>query len=699
MRSKHAAAQARAVSQVRVDPDYILLDGGLDEITPPLERKQGTARTASNFELISGGGYRRSAGFERFDGRTKPSSATYQILYLESFLLPINVGDVVTGISSAATGTVIASVSTADEKYVAISKKTGAFVVGESIKVVTVFARGVISEISDGIGNALLHAQYAYAAAELYRALIAAVPGTGAVLGVVEYNDVVYAFRETTGSALLYKSSGSGWVLVPMLRELSFTSGGGAYEVVVGDTITGATSGATAIVRKVVLKSGTWAAGTAVGKLMVDTQSGTFVAENLDVGGNLNVATIAGNSAAVTLAVGGRFEFIIENFTGLAATRYVYGCDGVNRGFEFDGTVLTPIDTGMALDKPTHVHEHKKHLCFSFAASFQHSAPGQPFVWSPILGAAEIALGDNITGFYSQPGSATGGALSIFTRNRTHTLYGTGVADWNLVPYRKELGAYAYTIQDVGYTIFLDDLGITEFRTAQEFGNFAHASISDRVRDSINALKSSVVASCVSRRKNQYRLFFADGTAYYVTFKGGKVEGIMPQALPIVPNVVWSGEAVNGDENIYMGAADGFVYQMEKGTSFDGAPISFDFELSYNFQKSPRIEKQYRNATVEIGGSGYVEFSMGYSIGYGTPEIPQPENQTIAADFTRARWDSGFSWDAFTWDGVALSPSVLDTPGTGENISIAVSGYSAILQSFDLTMMIVHYTPQRRMRP
>lgn len=78
----------------------------------------------------------------------------------------------------------------------------------------------------------------------------------------------------------------------------TFTSGG-TYEIVPGDTVTGATSAATARVVAVSLSSGTWAGGDAAGTLTVDTHSGTFQAENLNVGANTNVATIAGAMTAV----------------------------------------------------------------------------------------------------------------------------------------------------------------------------------------------------------------------------------------------------------------------------------------------------------------------------------------------------------------------------------------------------------------
>lgn len=84
-------------------------------------------------------------------------------------------------------------------------------------------------------------------------------------------------------------------------RTLAYTSGG-TYEIEAGDTITGATSLATARVVAITLSTGTWAGGDAAGTMTLEDQSGTFQSENLNVGGNTNVATIAGNSSAVAAA-------------------------------------------------------------------------------------------------------------------------------------------------------------------------------------------------------------------------------------------------------------------------------------------------------------------------------------------------------------------------------------------------------------
>jgi len=88
---------------------------------------------------------------------------------------------------------------------------------------------------------------------------------------------------------------------------LAYTSGG-TYQVVVGDIVTGATSGATARVISLTLTSGTWAGGDAAGTLTMCDQSGTFQSENLNVGANGNVCTVAGNSSASNLTAADSFD-------------------------------------------------------------------------------------------------------------------------------------------------------------------------------------------------------------------------------------------------------------------------------------------------------------------------------------------------------------------------------------------------------
>jgi len=108
---------------------------------------------------------------------------------------------------------------------------------------------------------------------------------------------------------------------------LGFTSGG-TYEIEAGDAIEGATGGATAYVVGVSLSSGSWAGGDAAGTLTLRRSTGTFQAENLDVGANSNVAAIAGEptgSGPIDTTTGGLADAI--EYAGGGIDEYPEGAD------------------------------------------------------------------------------------------------------------------------------------------------------------------------------------------------------------------------------------------------------------------------------------------------------------------------------------------------------------------------------------
>jgi len=86
--------------------------------------------------------------------------------------------------------------------------------------------------------------------------------------------------------------------------KLDFDSGG-TTAIAVGDTITGQTSGATALVNHVVIDSGTWAGGNADGSLYLASVSKAFTNDELlDVGVTTNLATVDG-----TLITANNYKF------------------------------------------------------------------------------------------------------------------------------------------------------------------------------------------------------------------------------------------------------------------------------------------------------------------------------------------------------------------------------------------------------
>lgn len=671
--------------------DLIQLAGGLDQVTPTLSLPPGYARRAANFECSITGGYTRIAGYERFDGRPNPSDAKYSILICSLTSAPV-VGDTVNGATSAATGKVIA-VSGSD---VAITRESGTFAVGENLRVgVTVI--GTITSSGGLASSGLLDATYLHLAANDYRADIAAVPGSGSICGVAYYKGVVYAWRNNVGGTAMaiYKSTGSGWSAVTLGKQLRFTQG--TSQINDGVTVTGATSGATGVVARVVVQSGTWAAGDAAGLLILSSTTGTFTAaENLTVSAVAR-AKASGAATQITLLPDGRVETTIANFGGGSSNQKLYGCDGVNPAFEFDGTTYVPIETTMPVDTPKHVCVHKQSLFLSFGSSLQFSAIGDPYQWSPVLGAGELAMNAEITNLLVLPGDQSSGALGVYTRSDTSVLYGTSTANFALATFNTGTGAIAYTAQNLDQAYVLDDRGVITLGTSLNFGNFTPAALTMNIRPFIQVRRNLATASMVNREKGQYRVFFSDGNALYMTLRNGKLMGSMPVQFTNPVTCCVEGETPDGTETAFFGSTNGFVYRLDAGTSFDGEPIAANINLVFNSTRSPRLLKRYRKASLELTGDSYAEISVGYDLGYRTTEIDQPQDAGYSNDLRAGYWD-GFEWDNFVWDGAELSPTELQLNGTAENLSLRVSSVSEILAPFTVNSVIVHYTPRRGIR-
>jgi hypothetical protein len=177
----------------------------------------------------------------------------------------------------------------------------------------------------------------------------------------------------------------------------------------------------------------------------------------------------------------------------------------------------------------------------------------------------------------------------------------------------------------------------------------------------------------------------------------GKVLGSMPIQYLRPGLCTVEGEATDGSAISFFGSNDGFVYQMDKGPSFDGTAIAANLNLVYNSTKSPRVLKRYRKASVELTGDSYAEIAFGYDLGYRTAALEQPQDYTYENDLRSAYWDQ-MIWDNFIWDGSDISPSEVEVQGTAENMAIRISSVSALFQPFTVNNIIVHYTPRRGLR-
>jgi hypothetical protein len=691
--------------------DLAIFVGGLDEQTPTLALKPGyaIARTAFNYEAVAtpGGGYRRITGYERYDGHAKPSMAGYYIVQITTFTNVPSLGQTLTGQTSAATGTIIALVNSTT-KYLVLTQVTGAFTLSEAVNVgATPIGTAITPTYTL---TPLLHAQYKNAAADVYRALISAISGAGPIRGVfaLKVDGVLkrYAIRDAgavygVDFPTIWEATPSGWDTIELHYEIGFTDGSHAtLEPAEGDTLTDGTD--TAIIRRVVHESGSWAAGTAAGRFIIDFPDiGTLGAGGAAVAAVI-VVTLTGPPTSVELGtIGGRFEVVVRNFGGQLTSTRAYFCDGVNRAYEYDGHVLVPLTSGADVDTPKHVQVHLRHLFLAVGSSLMISGPGTPYKFNAIDGGAEIACGDEITGLVSLPTSNGNATLLVQRRNSMGILFGSSAAGadaWRLFDFNNEVGGVHYSQAVIADAYFLDDSGVQSLRAAAELSGFAPATLTQNLQRWIDDRRGRLSCVCTHHGKSQYRLFFSDGSGLWVTIANGKMVGAMPMQFHVPINVVWNCEDEGGRELTLAGGTNGMVYELDRGTSFDGEVLDSHLRLAWDAKKSPRILKSYRRASLEMSAPGYVALQFSHRVGYGQGKYAQPGQQAVSPDLPAVpNWDA-ITWDNFFWDGGDTSPTEIILTGDGENIEITINSTTDYLEAFTLYSLIAHFFPRRAIR-
>lgn len=702
-----------------------VVPGGLDLLTPNLVLHPGACRDIQNFEVSQNGGYGRIAGYERYSGLPAPSAATFKIVQVDAFTNVPDVGIQIAQASSGASGTVAQVINETGLYYMVVTETAGTFdtsgvVTSVNDSYVITSANPLVVTEADSpfvvplsgttIGTAIpttlqltakLNAQYQAAAADIYRDAVEPVPGSGAVLAVIHMvfsgQDNVYAFRaNVAGTAVnIYKSSAAGWVLVPLFNTVSFTAAGTA-EPQDGDTLT--QGPASAIIKRVMISSGSIAGSTAAGTFVVTTPNLGFSAGAATTSSGATL-TLSGAQTPIVIQPGGTYEWAKHNFSGQLITRAIWGCDGVNKAFMFDGTTYAPITSGLSPDTPNHIACHNAHLFLSQGSSLIFSGDGTPFRFAATDSGGEIATGDSVSALLTLPGNQTAAALGVWMDTTTGILYGFGIDTFNFVLYNQGNGANARSVQNLFDTIAFPDSGIVNLQTTLNYGNFNAATLTKNIQPLINQQRSKISASTVNRGKGQYRVFFNDATALYLTFNNQSYLGAAPMLFLNAVATIDEDTDTSGDEVTYFGSSDslGYVYQLDVGPSFDGDDLFAYFTPAWDYIKSPEWLKVFRRARIEMQGSAYAAISFNYALGDNSPLIGQPSATSYASSFSPALWDDA-TWDNFFWDGQTVSPTYADMTGTGQDVQPTFGSSTNYIAPFNVSSVIYQYSVRRRLR-
>lgn len=696
---------------------YYPFGGGLDAVTPALSINPGRALALVNHEPWLNGGYRRIPGYERFDGRPKPSAATFVGFEVDDST-GMSLGDTLTGDTSGATGIVIGI----NGNEVGVTKVSGTFQINEDLNTST-YTIETTPTTSD-VSTVALFEAWRKAAEEEYRDDIDEVPGSGNTLGVWQRKADVYAVRDNAGdtAGILHRASSSGWTTsgITMGEYIFFDAGSANGPFEEGDTVTGATSGASATVHRVVLLEGAWD-GSGVGYLVVTgVTSGPFQNnENLQVSAS-TYAVADGANTAFALAKDGDYRFINHNFYANSDRYCVYGVSAVGPAFEIDENhIVSPIlfqsqapsqaaKTGEpSSNVPFLVEEHRNYLFLAFPdGSLQHSVQGEPLNFSGFLGAAEFGVGDDITGINSM----SGGVLAISSERETRGLYGTGTSDWELRVLAEKSGAVLHTAHSVDTLYSINALGITSLARTEQFGDFVGSTVSQLVQPILEERRTVINDATVVRKSNQYRIYFDDNAEALVMHvpgpgSAGETRGTNTRTgvefgMLIYDHTVkriYNCDDENGVERIYFVSDDGYVYEDQIGRNFDGEPIRAWARLAFNQIGSPTWRKRFRRADIELSAlNSLLTIRALQDLTYSTPDVGT-DTLTLNLVGGGGYWDSA-NWDQFNFDAQPIVTARLRLTGTGQNIGFVVESESDTAEPWVLEGVTIHFDIRRLQR-
>ena len=341
------------------------------------------------------------------------------------------------------------------------------------------------------------------------------------------------------------------------------------------------------------------------------------------------------------------FKFTDYNFKANADSYSMYWCDGVNKARAYDGTLVTVIDnSGMEdNDIPINIIALNFYLFLVYPeGSLQYSQLGLPNGWDGTLGAGEIGLGDDVRDLAVGVDST----LILFLRQGIRILSGTTADTFNLTVFSQVSGAFPNTAQRMlGTIFFVEDRGLTTLSAVEQYGSYASNSISQKFKKTLLNSKHNITTAMTSRDLNQYRIFFDDKSAIFVSFEDSKQKGATFIAYNKVVSIAAQGEdSTKSDYMVFASTDDlGYVFKMDSGTSFDGSPITTRMSTAYYHYGSPRSWKMFKGATFEIFSESGQEFSIKVDFDYnevGSPGTiwydPQIINVTGGAIYGEGIW-------------------------------------------------------------
>lgn len=200
--------------------------------------------------------------------------------------------------------------------------------------------------------------------------------------------------------------------------------------------------------------------------------------------------------------------------------------------------------------------------------------------------------------------------------------------------------------------------------------------LTENIAEGISAYS---VTSTVIREKSQYRMFYLDssgnGGGFCGVLKRNEQGGVSMQwseltGLPV--NCINSYYDADGEEIIYHGGDNGYVYLHDSGNSFDGSNIIAIYKTPDMHLGDLGLRKTMHYMNISIENEGAASISVDVNFDFGSTRITQPSPFTVSISGGGARYGTAV-YGVSTY-GIADSPlERIPLQGSGHSVSYTFS--------------------------
>ena len=362
-----------------------------------------------------------------------------------------------------------------------------------------------------------------------------------------------------------------------------------------------------------------------------------------------------------------------------AATKYSWVAqtitlvDTVNKPCKWDGTTYTLLTNAPA--GASCVSNFHNHLFLGVGNLLYFSAPNDDTDYQVANGAGVINVGQSIIAIQSFRD-----ALYIFCSSQIFKLTGSGSTTFALAPVSTEIGCLAAdsVIEVAGDLYFFSQGGVRPVTGTDRIGDVEIGSVSRQIFQLYNTFLDTYSTADISAvsvaSKSQYRVFGSTSAMPANACQG--IVGCVRRNAAGAEDWEWAelrGIKVSCADSGFYGTTeyvihgdyDGYVYQQEVGSSFDGSNVSAVLQLPYCPFGDPAYRKTMYKAHVYTQPEGTTNVTVGLLYDFAMSGVIQPDPQPLS-----------FTGNAYLYDDVSTvyGTATYSTDGVGPVFDINLEG-------------------------